>query len=407
MLGLRDANMDIAPVTVKRWLTDRRMDVGVDDSWLISLEFACPSATQVPAAATTVREKAISRQLIISGNKIANLGYDQSTPLAKRKDAAEALLMQIGEERQSKDIYASDIANKFKSGFFAEMQQTKSFSRVPTHIGALDAQLVGGFGRKELSIICARPSMGKSLTGLALSKNIALEGGGGVLYLSLEMGKEAIFRRLLASQTGIDSKILQQPWLLKHQPEIIKGIERELDLLRTIPMTVYDDPDQSIATIRSRSRREAARLQREGRSFDAIVIDHLGLISEIAEANASANSSAVIGVTGAVTTGLCNLAKELNVPVIALAQLTRAAAHRNDKRPTLVDLRGSGRIEEDADVVLGLHRPEYYDQSDPNVKGILEIVGLKGRDTGTSTSIHGIDLATGRLAPCPANDYRC
>jgi replicative DNA helicase len=246
-----------------------------------------------------------------------------------------------------------------------------------TYFSDLD-DLTSGLQRKELIIIAARPSMGKTAFAINIAENCAVRDNKVVAVFSLEMGREALLHRMLCSQSRVDSQNLRKGFLGK---EDMGKLRDGLEALMQAPIFIDDTPGVSITELRAKSRRLK---QREGR-LDLLVVDYLQLMS--ASAPGGRRYENRTQEVSAVSRGLKAIAKELDVPLVALSQLSRAPENRGgkDNEPKLSDLRESGAIEQDADVVMFLYRPEYYDHNDPDLENKAKLIIGKQRNGPTGT----------------------
>jgi replicative DNA helicase len=245
--------------------------------------------------------------------------------------------------------------------------------------------MTSGLQESELIIIAARPSMGKTAWAINIAQNAAVKDGKVVAVFSLEMSKESLLRRMLASEALVNSRSIQTGFLPKSEKgKLLAGLER----LMASKLFVDDTPGITLAEMRAKARRLR---QQEGR-LDLIVIDYLQLMTGSTGATQKKFENRTQEVS-AVSRGLKALAKEMKVPVVALSQLSRASEQRGgDKKPLLSDLRESGSIEQDADVVCFIHREEYYDRENEDLKGKAEIIIAKQRN-GPTGSVHLAYLA--------------
>jgi replicative DNA helicase len=238
--------------------------------------------------------------------------------------------------------------------------------------------MTSGLQESELIIIAARPSMGKTAWAINIAENAAVRGGKVVAVFSLEMGKASLLRRMLASQALVNSKAIQTGMLMRDdRAKLIKGLEA----LMESKIFIDDTPGITLAEMRAKARRLK---QQQNGQLDLIVIDYLQLMTGSAS-NTKGFENRTQEVS-AISRGLKALAKEMKVPVVALSQLSRASEQRGgDKKPLLSDLRESGSIEQDADVVCFIHREEYYDRENEDLKGKAEIIIAKQRNGPTGS----------------------
>ncbi len=258
-------------------------------------------------------------------------------------------------------------------------EQGREITGLATHYTEFDKK-TSGLQESELIIIAARPSMGKTAWAINIAQNAAVRDGKVVAVFSLEMSKESLLRRLLASEAMVNSRNIQTGFLPREdRGKLMSALERLVES----KMFIDDTPSITLAEMRAKARRLR---QQEGR-LDLIVIDYLQLMSGPSGPNQRKFENRTQEVS-AVSRGLKALAKEMKVPVVALSQLSRASEQRgNDKKPILSDLRESGSIEQDADVVAFIHREEYYDRENEDLKGKAEIIIAKQRN-GPTGSVH-------------------
>ncbi len=246
-----------------------------------------------------------------------------------------------------------------------ENPELANVNRLKTHFSALDSQLNGGFSRSDLVILAARPSMGKTALALAVAQNMAIGENKRVGIISLEMSKEQLVERMFCGLLEVDSWKLHKGKLTEEDFERMGPV---MDKLATAPIFIDDAMGSSIAELRAKVR----RLQME-HGLDVLLIDYLQLMS-------GNNPMNRVQEISEISRSLKELARELNIPIIALSQLSRGVESRPDKRPILSDLRDSGSIEQDADIVMMLYREDYYDPDcEESERNVLEVNVLKHR----------------------------
>jgi replicative DNA helicase len=270
------------------------------------------------------------------------------------------------------------VANSFGS-IDALYEQGREITGLATHYIEFD-KMTSGLQTGELIIIAARPSMGKTAWAINIAQNCAVRDAKVVAVFSLEMSKESLLRRMLASEAMVGSRKLQTGFI----PREDRGkLVSALDRLMGSKMFIDDTPGITLAEMRAKAR----RLQQQEGGLDLIVIDYLQLMTGSAGASQKKFENRTQEVSS-ISRGLKALAKELRVPVVALSQLSRGSEQRTgDKKPLLSDLRESGSIEQDADVVAFIHREEYYDRENEDLKGKAEIIIAKQRN-GPTGSVH-------------------
>jgi replicative DNA helicase len=268
------------------------------------------------------------------------------------------------------------VASSFGS-IDALYEQGREVTGLATHYIEFD-KMTSGLQNSELIIIAARPSMGKTAWAINIAQNCAVKDGKVVAVFSLEMSKESLLRRMLASEAMVGSRKLQTGFI----PREDKGkLIAALDRLMNSKMFIDDTPGITLAEMRAKAR----RLRQQEGALDLIVIDYLQLMTG-SSGNSKTKFENRTQEVSSISRGLKALAKELGVPVVALSQLSRGSEQRTgDKKPLLSDLRESGSIEQDADVVAFIHREEYYDRDNEDIKGQAEIIIAKQRNGPTGS----------------------
>jgi len=354
-------NEPIDLITTTEYLTEKnQLDKVGGATYLASLTEMVPSAANVAAYARIIHDKALLRKLIQTANEITALCYGGGKNVEEILDQTEAAIFAVTESRirtsysPLKEIVKKSIENIERFQEYREM-----VTGVASHYTDLD-KLTAGFQPSDLIIIAARPSMGKTALALSIARNVAMVGGIPVGVFSLEMSKEQ-----LCAEARVDSHKIRTGFL--SQQECVKMLNAAGKFMDT-PMYIDDTPAISVLELRAKARRMKA-----DRGLGLVVVDYLQLMQgrqgvERREQEISDISRSLKG-----------LAKELNVPVIALSQLNRKVEERNQKRPLLSDLRESGAIEQDADVIAFIYRDEVYNKDSPD-KGIAEIEISKHRN---------------------------
>lgn len=369
-------------MSVSAWLNDRNLLEKVGgQSKLVRLCDATLSAVNIDYYAQIVAEKYTRRKLSEAGREIINLGQNNSCPLSQVLDNAEQKIFAVTQSRNLQGLTpAADILTQaffdLENRYNSLGETGENLPGLTTGFYDLDA-MTQGLQRSDLIIIAGRPSMGKTAFGLELAKKIADNHQLPVAVYSLEMSKEQLVYRLLSSQTkrpgkeGIDSHKLRSGQI---RDDEWTTIAMAVSTLSELPIYIDDTPNPSINELRSKSR----RLQIEkGGKLGLILIDYLQLM----EGSGSDNR---VQELSRITRSLKGLARELQVPIVALSQLSRGVETRTNKRPMLSDLRESGSIEQDADIVIMLYRDEYYNPDTPD-RGIAEIIIAKHRNGPTGT----------------------
>lgn len=357
-------------LAVTTWLTDHNILARVGGrNKLVTLVDHTISAVNVDALAGLVMEKYLRRRLIKAGKEIIHLGYETNKELPTVLDEAEQQVFNVTQERvQSGLVHISDtLINTFEN--IETRHQGIALPGIPCGFYDLDS-MTSGFQRSDLIIIAGRPSMGKTAFCLNLAYNIASGYKLPVGLFSLEMSKEQLVHRLLASESGIETTYLRSGRISQTQWE---PLSRAIGLLSEMPIFIDDTANITVTQMRSQARRLQAE---QGMELGLIVIDYLQLMEGGGDNRVQELSR--------ITRSLKALARELCVPVIALSQLSRGVEARTNKRPMLSDLRESGSIEQDADLVIMLYRDDYYNSDSPD-RGIAEVIIAKHRNGPTGT----------------------
>jgi replicative DNA helicase len=345
-------------------------------AYLNSLAQYVPSAANIRRYAEIVRERGILRKLLTASDEIATSAFNpQGRAVDKILDEAEQKIFHIGEEGsrmkqgfQSMDTLVVDLLDRVQ-----EMADNPNdITGVPTGFYDLD-RMTSGLQAGDLVVLAARPSMGKTAFAINIAEHVALNEGLPVAVFSMEMGAAQLAVRIVGSIGRIHQGHLRTGKLTDEEwPRLTEAIER----LRTISLHIDETPGLTPSELRANSR----RLARQCGKLGLIVVDYLQLMSGSSGSNGENRATEL----GEISRGLKTLAKELQCPVIALSQLNRSVEQRTDKRPMMSDLRESGAIEQDADIIMFIYRDEYYnkDSKDP---GVAEIIIGKQRNGPTGT----------------------
>jgi replicative DNA helicase len=341
-------------------------------SYLGSLVDGVPRATNVEAYARIVRDKWCRRQLIFSGNKLLGLAYDdEDMPLAELMEKAERQLVELSREQLGADggVATPQWMGESMNAVEALYNDKRHITGCATGIRKLD-ELTRGFQRGDVVFLAGRPSMGKTALVLQMALRMATQGT--LPFFSLEMNRRQLGIRALAVQAQVHTYALLTGYISERD---LARIADAANAIAQLGLVVDDTVPMTTQLLRSRARRLAATRGR----LAAIIIDYIGLI-DTSNIKAENRQTAV----ARISQDLKALAKELDVPVLALSQLSRAPEARSDKRPQMSDLRESGALEQDADVVMLLHRPEYYEKV-PKNPGLTEVIVAKQRNGATGT----------------------
>lgn len=370
-LALRSLNRATDMMNVLAHLYDRgALERAGGQNRLSELLNSIVSAVNVDQYAYLVQDKYLRRRLIKAGEEVSELAYNTDFSVEVILDQAEQRVFRVGQ-----DTPTSGLVPTSQSVFETLSSiEARAAGEIPPGITCDFYDLDGmtqGFQRSDLIIIAGRPGQGKTAFVLEIARNIAKKHKLPIAVFSLEMPKDQINRRLLSAESGIEIGKLRSGCMDGDEWE---RLGQALQVVSTIPIAVDDDAVPSISAIRSRSRRYMAE---SGGTLGAIVIDYLQLMGGSDDSNRVQELSRI-------TRGLKLLARELNVPVFALSQLSRGVETRTNKRPVMSDLRESGSIEQDADLIMMLYRDEYYNPDTPD-RGIAEVIIVKHRNGATGT----------------------
>lgn len=334
---------------------------------LAELIDAVPSAANILHYTKLVKEKSILRQLISASTEIINRCYDDQGNIDEFVDQAEQIIFKVGESRiQSGFVHIQDLMKSSFEQIESLYDRKENITGVPSGFRDLDG-LTAGFQRSDLIIVAGRPSMGKTSFALNVAMNAAIDTGTPTGVFSLEMSKEQISLRILCSKAKVNLKSLRTGFL---SSEDWTRLTLAVGNISDAPLYIDDTPAINTLEIRAKAR----RLKKE-RGLGLIVVDYLQLM------RAATKSDSREKEISEISRSLKALAKELDVPVIALSQLNRKVEDRPNKRPQLADLRESGAIEQDADVIIFIYRDEVYNKSEDNPKkGEAEIIIGKQRN---------------------------
>ncbi len=339
-------------------------------SFLTDLVSTVPTAAHVVHYAGIVTHKATLRRLISAATEITGIGYDEQTPLEDVLDQAEQTLFSVSQKHLKQNFVPISTVLAASFDRLDDLHRDKNRLRgIPTGFKAMD-NLLAGLQKSDLIILAARPSMGKTTLAMNIAHHVAVKEGIPVGVFSLEMSKEQLIDRLLAAESGIDSWRLRTGNL---EDSDFPKINHAMAVLSEAPFYIDDTATTNIMEMRTKAR----RLQTEN-DLGLIVIDYLQLIS----GRKVGGSDNRVQEVSEISRGLKGLARELNVPIIALSQLSRSVETRNPAIPQLSDLRESGSIEQDADVVMFIYREDYYSR-DEEKSGIAQILVKKHRNGPT------------------------
>jgi len=375
MIALTERGDAVDPLTLADELGRRgELEASGGREYIGWLMDAVPTAANVEYHAKIVREKATLRRLIEISTSIVGEAFEAQIPASQLLDEAESKIFQISQAQGGKGF------TRIKELLWPAMERIEALQRggqsvtgVASGFYDLD-EMTSGFQPSDLVIVAARPSMGKTAFVLSLAQHAAIEKGQKVAFFSLEMSKESLVQRMLTSEARVDAQDLRRARL---RDDDFPRLARAAGILSSAPIYIDDQPGITLLEMRSKSRRLKAE-----NGLDMIIVDYLQLIQG---PPSSENRQQEISQ---ISRGLKALAKELSVPVLALSQLSRAPEQRagDQKRPQMSDLRESGAIEQDADLIMAIYRPEVYAEKEegrlvnPELEGQAEIIILKQRN---------------------------
>lgn len=381
MLELYNKNEAVDMITVTEILKrDNKLEDVGGIAYVTSLANAVPTAANVTYHASIIEEKSILRQLVSVSTQIASMGYEANDDVKNIIDSAESKILEISNRKKTADFTPINeiVLDSFKS-IEALMGNKNGHTGLPTGFEDLD-NLTSGLHGSDFIILAARPSMGKTAFALNVVQNVAIRAakkvGGApktVAFFSLEMSKEQLVQRMLCAEANIDSQRLRIGEL---RDEDWAMLINTADTLSSA--NIYIDDTAGITAMDMRSR--ARRLKAE-HGLDLIVVDYLQLMQGSGKKNNNGDRQQEVSE---ISRSLKALARELDVPVIALSQLSRSVEARQVKRPMLSDLRESGSLEQDADIVAFLYREDYYNPETEN-KNITELIIAKHRNGPVDT----------------------
>ena len=374
-LTAKDIPVDITTLTTE--LKDKNtLNEAGGIEYLTEIIESTPTAANIEHYIKIVEEKSILRNLIKEATNIVTMGYNTDLPVNETLDKAESKILNVVKNRKSSDIkQIPEVITTFQENLEKLASNKGKISGLASGYYDLDS-LTDGFHKNELVIIAARPAMGKTALALNIATNVALKSKKSVVIFTLEMRAEQILSRMVSSLGQVDARKLQNGSL---DTKDWQRVSEALSQLGDTSIYIDDSPGVTIGDIKAKSRRIASTDENLG----LIVIDYLGLISSTGKYSGNRQQE-----VSEISRALKTLALELEIPVICLAQLSRTPETREDKRPVLSDLRESGSIEQDADIVAFIYRDDYYNESskiDDNMS-ISEIIVRKNRSGRIGTA---------------------
>jgi replicative DNA helicase len=355
-------------------------------SYLATLSDLVPTSANIVHYARIVRDKAIARRLIAASTEILRAGLEDREDLDEYLDQAEQLIFNVSQKRGlSGIVHIKDLVRDSFDAIEKVYERKELYTGVPTGFKDLD-DMTSGFQASDLIIIAGRPSMGKTSLALNMAQDAARRSKAGeaeselaghpVLFFSLEMSKESLTQRMLCTEARVDSQRLRRGTLADSD---WAKLARAAGILSEADLFIDDTPAIRVMEMRAKARRLQAELQKQGKDLSMIMMDYMQLASPGTRTESREREISEI------SRSLKALAKELNVPVVALSQLSRKTEARESKRPQLSDLRESGAIEQDADVILFVYREEVYKPDDPTLRNKAEVIIGKQRNGPTGT----------------------
>jgi len=350
MIQLFNQNERIDIVSVSDILNfNSKLELIGGRAFINDLSFKTITTSNIEYYAKIVQEKAVKRALINAGSEIVTFGYDLN-PTDDSLNSAEKLIFEIASKKATKDMsHVKDLVLTSYEKIEYRYNHKDEMTGVPTGFYEFD-NMTTGLQKSDLIILAARPSMGKTALALNIAQNVAIKAKIPVAIFSLEMSKEQLVQRMLCSEAEVDSQRIRTGNMQRKDWDKLANAMSELS---DAPIYIDDTAGCTLTDIRAKCR----RLAMEEKNLGLVLIDYLQLMEGVGKEDR-------IQQISAISRGLKGLARELNVPVIALSQLSRAVEQRKDRRPMLSDLRESGAIEQDADIVMFIYRDDYYNREE-------------------------------------------
>jgi len=365
------ASHEIDVVTlIDRLVTSGVYDKSGGEDYLRTLSEAVPDALNVKDYARIVKDKSVLRQLIVAASEISESAYSEQESVAAVLDHAENLIYQVAQGRDTQNFRSiQEVLQTFYDNLHQLQENPEAVAGTKTGFSALD-QVLAGMGKTDLILVGARPGMGKTSFALNVATNVARQTGKKVCFFSLEMSAEQVVSRMVSSEALVNSYALRTG---KLEPEDWEHLAYAASELAKCQILIDDTSGMTVTAMKAKLRRE--------KDLGLVVIDYLGLMQGDKRAENRVQE------VSAISRALKIMAKELGVPIMCCAQLSRGPESRTDNRPQLSDLRDSGAIEQDADTVIFLYRSEYYKKEEKNMNemSIAEIIVAKNRHGETRT----------------------
>ncbi len=381
LIDLYDETQSIDLVQVKQKLEDKKVleDIGGID-YLIELGESVPATVTAPHYARLVRDKAVTRRLIDASSKILYDAYHSTGKIGELLNTAEQEIFKLAESQMGADDTAH--LNDLLQETYKQLEEMdgKTITGIETGYFELD-DMLNGLNKGDMVILAARPSMGKTALALNICEHVSATNGVPSMVFSLEMGKQQLAQRLLCSRSGVDSQRLRKNTLTGDD---FAQLSMTVGDLTEAPLYIDDTPGLTLLQLRAKARRMVAK-----HGIKMIMIDYLQLMTNPGANNRQEEVSEM-------SRGIKAMARELKVPVICLSQLNRGSENREGHKPRMSDLRESGSIEQDADVVMMLHREDYYNRGNEDYEdtGLSELIICKQRNGPCGTVKLGFDGAT-------------
>ncbi len=374
MIALFEHGSEINPILIAEEL---KRDGSVESvggmTFISNLHYGLPRFANISHYAKIVRDKSMLRQLVKVCNKVTSEALEEEDDAEIILDHAEQAIFALADERTRQGFaHVKPIADAMLEHVQEMAGRSAMLTGLTTGFNELDTML-SGLQSSDLIVVAARPSMGKTALCLTLAQNAAIQAQAVVGIFSLEMSKESLVMRMLSSEARVDAHRFRSGHLSREEWARLAGA---LGQLAETKIFIDDSPGITVLEMRAKAR----RLATEQKKLDLIIVDYLQLMSGSARRSESRQQE-----VSQISRELKALAKELHVPLIALSQLSRAPENRTDHRPQLADLRESGAIEQDADVVAFIYREEQYNRTEENA-GIAEIIVAKQRNGPTGTA---------------------
>ncbi len=378
--SLFGAGQAVDVVTVSEELRKKSELDGVGGGgYLAELINKVTTAAHVEYYGRLVKEKAILRDLIAAATGVVTACYTQEKDPKQILDEAQGSILKVSERQTLQGVVEmKDLVHEVVEQIERAHHSKQEVTGIPTGLRAFD-RMTTGFQRSDLILIAARPSQGKTAIALNMVAHAVLERSLPVLFFSLEMNRHAIMQRFIASEAKVNLKDIRTGYFKRDRWQDLTGAAARFS---EAPLFINDNPGMTVMSVRTISRQLMTRLRQEKKELGMVVVDYLQLLRGGGGRQENRQQE-----VSEISRGLKQLARELNVPVIALSQLSRASEDKSrlDNRPKLSDLRESGSLEQDADVVAMIHREGYYKPNDPTLENKAEIIIAKQRQGPTGS----------------------